>query len=158
MSSPHVYRTEAVPRSHNGGDHQQILHEIRIKSDHPAGSGTVHLTPEQALYAHSRLSNIVMAFLHGHPEQVHGLGVAELPSDHEYRLGRNGTRVWPISHEAYGQIMILDEVVIENEHFGGHGVVHLSPEQAQYLHRRLTQLTLQYLHENRWGGEDARSQ
>ena len=51
-----------------------------------------------------------------------------------------------------------DYSLVEGDGPAGHGVVHLTPDQARYLHDRLTQITLAFLHENVWGGEDARAQ
>jgi hypothetical protein len=49
-------------------------------------------------------------------------------------------------------------VVIESEHPDGHGLIHLTPTQARYVHHRLTAIALDYLHEYGWGGEDGRAQ
>jgi hypothetical protein len=53
---------------------------------------------------------------------------------------------------------VLDAVLIESVHPDGHGVVRLSPEQAIYIRDRLEQISISQLHENVWGGEDARLQ
>jgi hypothetical protein len=158
MRPSHFHGAEAHARFRQGAEHQEILSEVQVRNDHPAGSGRVHLTAEQALYAQSRLSLIAAAFLHGHREPVHGLAVDMLPSDHRSLLGRTHVRVWPICHEIYDDVWVLDEVVLESEHPDGDGMVHLSPEQAGDLHRQLTAITMRCLHENRWGGEDARAQ
>jgi hypothetical protein len=149
---------EAWPISREDFGHRPILDQVIIESKHPAGYGAVRLTPDQALYAQSRLSLIAMAFLHGHSEQVQGLGIAHLPDDHAAMLSKCGAKVWPITHEADGSSSILEQVVIESEHPQGHGVIHLTPDQTRYIHSRLSHITLAFLHDNAWGGEDARIQ
>jgi hypothetical protein len=52
----------------------------------------------------------------------------------------------------------LEAVLVESVHPDGHGVVRLSPEQALAIRDRLEQITLAFLHENVWGGEDVRTQ
>jgi hypothetical protein len=149
---------EAWPISREGYGHRPILEQVIIKSNHPEGQGIVRLTPDQALYAQSRLSLIAMAFLHGHNGQVHRLGIDHLPDDHEGKLSKCGAKVWPITHEAEGVPAVLEEVIVESEHSKGHGVIHLTPDQARYIQGRLSQITLAFLHENVWSGEDARVQ
>ena len=75
-----------------------------------------------------------------------------------HKLGTHGAEAWPIAREGTSSRPTLEKVVIESKHPDGHGVVHLSPDQALYIHSRLTQITLAFLHENGWGGEDARAQ
>ena len=149
---------EAWPISREDTGYRPILEKVVVESDHPDGHGVVRLSPDQALYVHSRLSSIAMAFLHGRPACVEHLGVDRLPEDHLYQLSRCGAKVWPISGEADGLPPVLEKVVVESEHPDGHGLVHLSPDQARYVHGRLTHITLAFLHENVWGGEDARAQ
>jgi hypothetical protein len=155
-----VQRTEAEawPISREGTGYRPILEQVIIKSRHPEGSGVIRLTPDQALYAQSRLSIISMAYLHGRNGEVHRLGIDQLPVDHESHLSTCGAKVWPISHGAEDSPAVLEQVVVESEHPQGHGVIHLSPEQARYIHSRLSQITIAFLHENGWGGEDARVQ
>jgi hypothetical protein len=74
------------------------------------------------------------------------------------KLYKNGAEAWPIAREAGGRRPVLEKVIVEGEIPAGHGVVHLTPDQARYLRSRLTQITLAFLHENVWGGEDAHAQ
>jgi hypothetical protein len=151
-----THGAEARPISRGTG--LPVLDKVVVESEHPDGRGLIHLSPDQALYVHSRLSHVTAAFLHGHPEDVHRLGTDHLPDGPVHELRKCGARVWPIVHEAEGSPPALEQVVVESEHPDGHGTVHLSPEQARYLHGRLTHITLAFLHENAWGGEDARMQ
>ena len=153
-----AHEAEAWPISREDTGYRPILEKVVVESEHPDGHGVVRLSPDQALYVHSRLSGIAMAFLHGRPGGVEHLGVADLPDDHLYRLSRCGAKVWPISREADALPPVLEQVVVESEHPDGGGLIHLSPEQARYIHNRLTHITLAFLHENVWGGEDARAQ
>jgi hypothetical protein len=149
---------EAWPISSEGRDRFPILEKVVIRSEHPDGRGTINLSPDQALYVHSRLSLIAAAYLHGHNDSIHRLSLPSLPANHDQDLSRCGTKVWPISCEHEGSPAILEQVVIDCQHPDGSGVIHLSPEQARYIHSRLTHITLAFLHENVWGGEDARNQ
>lgn len=36
----------------------------------------------------------------------------------------------------------------------GIGMIYLTPDQFLEIHARLSQIGLEFLHENRWGGED----
>ena len=153
-----THGAEAWPISRAGTSHRPILAKVVIESEHPDGHGVIHLAPEQALYVHSRLSHITMAFLHGQDGGVRHLGVDHLPDDHLQRLSTCGAKVWPISHEGTSPPPVLEQVVVESEHPDGHGLLHLTPEQAQYLHSRLSHITMAFLHENVWAGEDARAQ
>lgn len=146
---------EAWPIGRPGPGHRPVLEQVIIESHHPDGNGVVRLTPDQSLYVHSRLSHVTSAFLRpGHQTYEH-YGVPELPSDHLERMSQSGAKVWPISHESETLPPTLEQVVVESEHPAGHGLIHLSPEQAGYIHARLTHINLAFLHENYWGGEDA---
>ncbi|HET8521944.1 MAG TPA: hypothetical protein VFL82_01850 [Thermomicrobiales bacterium] len=149
---------EAWPISREAPSRFPILEKIVIQSMHPEGPGTVHLSPDQALYVHSRLSLVATAFLHGHNDSVHHLDLPSLPVNHRQEMSRCGAKVWPIGSEREGETPVLEQVVIESQHPDGDGVIHLTPEQARYIHGRLTHITLAFLHENVWGGEDARDQ
>jgi hypothetical protein len=158
MNRAHTNGAEAWPISREGTDHRPILEKILIASKHLDGRGIVHLTPDQALYAQSRLSAIAVAFLHGHAVSIRGVGIDRLPDDHAQKLSECGAKVWPIVHQRDGAPPVLEQVAVESEHPAGHGLIHLSPEQARYIHERLTHITLAFLHDNVWGGEDARMQ
>ncbi|HEY7033136.1 MAG TPA: hypothetical protein VH482_17485 [Thermomicrobiales bacterium] len=153
MRKLHEPGAEAWPLSRAGADHRPVLERVVVESEHPAGHGVLNLSPDQALYVQSRLSVVAVAFLDGRGGHVEHLAVDRLPADHEDRLGRSGVRVWSIGHEGGVERSELAEVVIESDHWAGHGVVHLSPEQARYVHARLSQIAKAFLHENIWGGE-----
>jgi hypothetical protein len=153
MRKLHEPGAEAWPLSRAGADYRPVLERVVVESEHPAGHGVVHLSPDQALYVQSRLSVVAVAFPDGHAG-----GVDRLPDDHADRLGRAGVRVWPVSREAAGGRPELAEVAVESDHWAGHGVVHLSPAQARHVHARLSQITTAFLHENVWGGEAAAEQ
>jgi hypothetical protein len=153
-----THGAEAWPIGREDTGYRPILEKVVVESEHPDGHGVVRLSPDQALYVHSRLSTIAMAFLHGCTACVEHLGVDRLPDDHLQQLSRCGAKVWPISHNGADRPPGLEQVVVESEHPDGPGLVHLSPDQACYIHNRLTHITLAFLHENVWGGEDARAQ
>lgn len=146
---------EAWPISRPGPGHRPILEKVIVESHHVDGNGVVHLTPDQALYVHSRLSHITSAFLRPNHETYEHYGVEELPADHVTRMSRCGAKVWPISHEGEQLPPTLEKVVVESEHPDRHGLIHLTPDQAHYIHARLTHINLAFLHENIWGGEDS---
>jgi len=149
---------EAWPISHQGAGHRPVLDHVIIESHHPDGNGVLHLTPDQALYVHSRLSHVTSAFLRSNHEAYQHYGVPDLPPDHVTQLSRCGAKVWPISHISDGLPPSLEKVVIESDHPERHGPLYLTPEQADYIHARLTHINLAFLHENQWGGEDSRGQ
>ena len=146
---------EAWPIGRPGPGHRPVLEKVIIESHHPDGNGVLHLTPDQSLYVHSRLSHVTSAFLRPNHQAYEHYGVPELPVDHMEQMSRSGAKVWPISHESGSLPPTLEKVVVESEHADGHGLIHLSPDQATYIHARLTHITLAFLHENVWGGEDA---
>ena len=113
----------------------------------------MYLTPDQTLYTQSRLSIIKSAFLCGHYQQINHLGVSHLPDDHADHLSSCGAKVWSIVDSAASPALV--SVVVESQHPDGNGMVTLLPEEALHIQERLTQITLAFLHENIWGGEDA---
>ena len=149
---------EAWPISRPGPGHRPILEKVIIESHHPDGNGVLHLTPDQALYVHSRLSHVNSAFLRNHQVAYEHYGVPELPADHLTQMSRCGARLWPISHETDSLPQALEKVVVENDFEGGHSLLNLSPAQTEYIHARLTHINLAFLHENVWGGEDVSGQ
>jgi hypothetical protein len=52
----------------------------------------------------------------------------------------------------------LEKVVIASDRPAGGGPIHLSPDQVLHVEERLTHITLAFLHDHGWGGEDARNQ
>jgi len=73
-------------------------------------------------------------------------------------LASCGAEAWPVVDEGVGIPPDLEKVVVESNRPGGRASIHLSPEQALYVEERLTHITLDFLHDKGWGGEDARSQ
>jgi hypothetical protein len=152
MNAHQKIKAEAWPIASPGASQRPILVKIIIESHHPDGNGTVTLGPDQSLYVHSRLSNVVSTFLRGHDAGNHDYGVEQLPADHDQALSACGAKVWPIRHQTSG-VEWLEKVVIESNHPDGHGPISLSPEQVNYIYSRLTHINLAFLHENVWGGE-----
>src|SRR6478609_888443 len=152
MSTLQKIKAEAWPIARPSTSHRPILEKIIIESHHPDGNGAVTLNPDQSLYVHSRLSNVVSSFLRGHDTGVHTVGVEQLPADHVHELSACGAKVWPIRHDSSG-VPVLEKVVIESNYPDGRGPISLTPDQANYIYNRLTQINLAFLHENVWGGE-----
>jgi hypothetical protein len=143
-----AYATDARPIERIGPYGEQVLDEVIVESVHPTGRGRVHLTPDQALALLGRLTQLDAAFFHGAP-----------PIDfviHEVTHTADGELAWPVVRTNGHGTLECEEVIVADG--AGLGAVHLSPDQVRYLERRLTALTLAYLHENAWGGEDSRSQ
>jgi hypothetical protein len=154
----HPYGAEAWPISRERSGYSPMLTKVIVASRHPDGRGEVHLTPNQALYAQSRLSMIKVAFLNGHQAVVYNLGTEHLPAAHADMMNDLGAKVWPIIDDETSAKPVLKDVVLESRHPDGYGLVHLTPDDAAHVEERLTQITLAFLHENVWGGEDARRQ
>jgi len=157
MSTRQKINAEAWPIAQPSNSHRPVLVNVIIESHHPDGNGTVTLGPDQSLYVHSRLSNVVSAFLRGHDSSVHNFGVEQLPVNHEHAMSSCGAKVWPIRHESSG-VETLDKVVIESDCPDGHGPIYLTTAQAVYIYSRLPHINLAFLHENVWGGESLGSQ
>jgi hypothetical protein len=152
---------EAWPISHAGRDGRRQLEQIVVMSEHGDGRGAVHLTADQALYVQSRLSQIAVMFLPHH--RCNGAHLSNQATTHPDRsvvhpLAVCGAEAWPVVSEDEGFPRDLEKVVIESDRPDGRASIHLSPEQALYVEERLTHLTLDFLHDKGWGGEDARSQ
>jgi len=75
------------------------------------------------------------------------------------KLGNSsGAEARPVTRLQDGAV-VLDAVQVESDHPGhGRGVLYLTPDQLLYIQARLSQIAVAFLHENRWGGEDARDQ
>jgi hypothetical protein len=69
-----------------------------------------------------------------------------------------GAEAWPVISDDAALPVDLEKVVIVSEHPDGRGAVHLAPDQALCVEEFLTHITLDFLHDTGWGGEDARSQ
>ena len=151
----------AWPVAAEGGGHQRMLIKVVVESAHPLGHGRLHLSAEQGIFLHSRLTQIAAVYLHG--DLAGGSPTAPpdpalRPDDLEVRLGRSGVEAWPLCRPGADGRPVLDVVLVESVHPDGHGVVRLSPEQTIAIRDQLEQILLAYLHENVWGGEDARRQ
>jgi hypothetical protein len=159
MHLPHrTHQVRVRPIGHTGEGPHPLLQQVIVERSHPDGDDVIHLSPDQALYVHSRLAVITMAMLHGHAERIEHLGTAHLPDDPASDLRSCGARVWLIVGEGGASAPVVEQVVIASVHPDGDGIIHLSPQHANELYRRLTQIALTHFHETRWGGEDARAQ
>lgn len=152
---------EAWPISHEGREGRRSLETIVVMSEHADGRGAVHLTADQALYVQSRLSQIAVTFLpHHRCNGVHPHLQATTHPDGPavHTLASCGAEAWPVFGEDAGIPPDLEKVVVESDRPDGRASIHLSPEQALYVEERLTHITLDFLHDKGWGGEDARIQ
>ena len=152
---------EAWPISREVPKGWPVLEKVVVACEHADGCGSVHLSADQALYVHSRLSQIAGAFLPHH--YWGGQHPHDQPTTHPneptvHELAKCGAEAWPIASEGIGIPPDLEKVVVESDHPGGRGPIHLSPDQALYIQDRLTHISLAFLHDKGWGGEDARSQ
>jgi hypothetical protein len=158
MNVLHRHGVEAWPIGYEAQNSLPMLRKIVIASKRPHDKAKVHLTPEQALYAQARMSVIKSAIQGGHLASIRHLGSARLPDDHADHLKSCGAKVWTISEQADATHELVTQVVIESSHPDGYGMVSLSPVEALHIADRLTQITLAFLHDSAWGGEDARNQ
>jgi len=153
-----THRAEVWPVSKEDAGGLPILEKVILASDHADGRSFVHLLPDQALYVLHRLAQIIAAYI---PQQRGSgdaaSGVSANPS--RGQRGREpdvcGASVWPITIEREGQPPTLAAVVVESDQPAGPGPLYLSPDRAQYIYERLSQITLAFLPESVWGGEDA---
>jgi hypothetical protein len=143
-----TYGAEAWPYSHEA---RPPVWDKLVESDHPAGRGLIRLSPHQAFSVHSRLSHSTAALLRDHADGVHHLVSSYTLANPAQELGQCGARECPIAQDDNGSPPVLEQVVVESEHLDGHGTIHLSSEQARYVHARLTKITLAFLHQNAWG-------
>jgi hypothetical protein len=152
---------EAWPVSHAGRDGRRSLETIVVMSEHADGRGAVHLTADQALYVQSRLSQIAVTFLPHHRSNgmhPHGQATTHPDGPAVHTLASCGAEAWPVFVEGAGILADLEKVVVESDRPDGRASIHLSPEQALYVEERLTHITLDFLHDKGWGGEDAYAQ
>jgi hypothetical protein len=139
-------------------DRAGLLDHIIIESHHPAGNGRVYLSPEQALYVQSRLGLVTIGCLHHDGQQVSGLLTDHGPDATDHQMRESGARVWAIVHPSEGGWPAVEELIVESLHRNGDGIVHLTAEQADVIATRLNHIAMEYLHDDVWGGEDARRQ
>lgn len=119
------------------------LEAVRIQTHHPdLGNGAIYLDPIQTEYIHARLSQIEFAFLHN----IDGGTLVTT-------LNSCGAEALPVSR-IEGDIVSLQGIVLRR----GDERAYLVPEQIGEVRQQLEQIILEFLHDNGWGGEDARSQ
>jgi hypothetical protein len=147
---PAEERAEARPVAHRMTGGRPILDEVVVASVHPDGREAIHLTPDEALAVQGRLSQLATVYLHG-------LTPVDLPAADPASPSESVT-ARPVVRKTPGQPLVLEEVVVEIDQIAGRAVVHLSPAQARDVEEQLTAIAVAYLHENTWGGEDARTQ
>jgi hypothetical protein len=161
MYKPCKCAAEAWPISHAGLGGRHKLEQIVIASDHADGRGSVHLTVDQALYVQSRLSQIAVTFLPHHlcnGQHPHDQATTHPDGPAVHHLATCGAEAWPIATDGAGLPADLEKVVIESDRPEGCGPTHLSPDQVLCIEERLSHITLDFLHDKGWGGEDARNQ
>jgi hypothetical protein len=161
MNTLSQWGADVRPVSHESRDGRHCLEKVVVISHHADGPGAVELTVDQALYVQSRLSQIAVTFLPHH--QCSGQHSHDRPTTHPddpavHTLARCGAEAWPILCDGPEFPPDLEKVVIASDCQGGRGPIHLSPEQALYVEERLTHISLVFLHDKGWGGEDARNQ
>jgi hypothetical protein len=161
MTKLNACGAEVWPISHEGREGRRRLETIVVMSEHADGRGAVHLTADQALYVQSRLSQIAVTFLPHH--RCNGAHPYRQATTHPggpavHTLASCGAEAWPVFVEGAGIPPDLEKVVVESDRPNGRASIHLSPEQSLYVEERLTHITLDFLHDKGWGGEDARSQ
>jgi hypothetical protein len=152
---------KAWPISHVSRSGQHGLEQVVVMSDHADGRGVIHLTADQALYVQGRLSQIAVAYLPQH--QCDGRHPHDRPTAHPNgprarTLPHCGAEAWPVISDGSSPPVDLEKVVVISEHADGSGVLHLSPDQLLCLQELLTDITLDFLHDTGWGGENARDQ
>jgi hypothetical protein len=161
MSKLGKFEAEAWPIVMDGQGSQRVLLKVVIESNHPLGYGHLNLSTDQVLYIHSRLTQVAAELIHpGHTggESIAASDPARRHDEPAVRLGRYGAEVWVLTSSWEDSRPELEAVLIESAHPDGHGVVRLTPEQTLHIRDRLEQISIAHLHENVWGGEDARRQ
>ena len=96
---------QAWPISHEAATGRPTLEKIIVASEHADGSGTVHLSADQALYVQSRLSQIAGAFLphhHCNGQHPHQQATTHPDGPAVHSLARCGAEAWPIASEEGG--------------------------------------------------------
>ena len=154
MGHPHQLRVDARPVTRDGPGRRPVLAGVVVAGHHPDGDGRLALTPDEFLYLHSRLDTI-----------TDGYGLTEVPRPEvvqgEYlrRLRERGISVRPVAAPAEGGLPALEKVVVFKSGPGeAIARLTLTPAQAQALLARCTQIALEFLHDNAWGGESAWNQ
>jgi hypothetical protein len=161
MNALNAFRAEAWPISNAGQDGRHLLEQVVVASEHADGRGAVHLSPDQALYVQSRLSQIAVAYFphhrsngrHPHDQQTTHAGCLD-----SHTVAPCGAEAWPVIGDGAAVPADVEKVLVVSDHRDGRGAVHLSPDQALYIEERLSRIALEFLHDKGWGGEDARNQ
>jgi hypothetical protein len=117
----------------------------------------LRLAVDQTLVVQARLRQIKLAF---HPDSVvddaghvHNGFVA--PShDPVYRGEEYDVKVWPVTQQVGDQLPTLVDVLVRTDD----GQFRIHSDEVVYIDSRLTHVLIAFLHQNRWGGEDARVQ
>ena len=159
MSTLTKLGVEARPITLEQPGYPTTLIKVVIETPHPLGR--VHLSADQTLYMHSRLTQLAAMFLHGNTTGAKHTVPANLTYRDEepsVRLGSYGAEAWPVIGDDVWGLPELEAILIESIHPDGHGVLRLSPEQTLHIRDQLERIGFVYFHENIWGGEDARRQ
>lgn len=131
--------TTAEARPITAHRHDQVeLIAVQVKSDHPFHrNGIVYLSPDQLDSVHAELTTLT-------PGRY---GRFDVGSGAEVRQVRH-------DHSPDGE----DLICIRSEHPFGSGESCMTEREMRYIRSRLGQISIAFLHENVWGGEDATAQ
>jgi hypothetical protein len=136
------FQPKATPVTRSGAGWTR-LEAVEIASNHPTyGNGKVRLDPVQTEHIHARLSQIDFAF-------SHHIQTGQLVTS----LSPCGAEALPVSR-IEGDTVTLDALVIQKDQ----ARVYLTPAEITAVRKDLERIVIDYLHDNGWGGEDARRQ
>jgi hypothetical protein len=146
---------EVRPISRDNESGAPILEGVVLYRD--ASDQRLRLAVDQTLVVQARLRQIKLAF---HPDSVvddaghvHNGFVA--PShDPVYRGEEYDVKVWPVTQQVADQLPTLVDVLVRTDD----GQFRIHSDEVVYIDSRLTHVLIAFLHQNRWGGEDARIQ
>jgi hypothetical protein len=144
------------PISRDNANGAPVLEGVVLYRDNAADQ-RLRLDVDQTLVVQARLRQIKLAF---HPDSVidedghvHNGFVA--PShDPVYRGEEYEVKVWPVTQQVADQLPTLVDVLVRTDD----GQFRIHSEEVVYIDSRLTHVLIAFLHQNRWGGEDARVQ
>lgn len=151
-----TYEVVVSPIFQHGG--QDYLQEIIIESRHPNGNGRIHLSPEQVPLVHGRIAVAAAGFITSPEDTDVTANAARLIDAADEAMREVGAAVVTVSQRIQGKRSHPREVIVASHHPDGDGVIHLSSDQAGYVHSQLTHLALSNLHDTVWGGEDPNQQ
>ena len=148
---------EVRPVSHSSSNGTAVLDGIVLYRENEGGEGRLRLTVEQATVLQARLRQLKLAF---HPESYdadaphYEAGIIAPPHDPVYHGEEHGVKVWPVTQQVGDELPTLVEVLIrvDGKPF------QLHPDELVYVDSRPTHILVAFLHENRWGGENAAMQ